>query len=179
MNYYDTHQLKARGWTATMIARLLPRHDSTRENNLRVGRSRSYVAAPVKRYLVARVEEAETTEEFLIAQAAAVKAREAGRKGLTSRAERTAMVTDAYVAAFPVTLWDAPEEAATWDWHRLWTYYQRQLMLWENDHDGPLWDLVPKARQHARLLVEEKLRALFREAYPEKLRQPEPEDILP
>lgn len=179
MDYYDTHQIKERGWTATMIARLLPRHDSSRENHLRVGRSRSYVAAPVKLYLVARVEEVEATEDFLIAQAAAIKAREAGLKGKGKAAQRTAMVTAAYVNSFVLEQWDEPEEAGTWDWHRLWTYYQRQLMLWENDHDGPLWDLTPKARQYARQLVHEKLRELFRERYPEQLRQPQPEDILP
>jgi hypothetical protein len=59
--YLTTHALKERGWTATMIAALLPQHDAART---------AYVRLPgkalVKLYLRTRVEEIELSEEFLI-----------------------------------------------------------------------------------------------------------------
>ncbi|MGI4736213.1 MAG: hypothetical protein ACRYG7_13635 [Janthinobacterium lividum] len=68
--YLTTHALKERGWTATMIAALLPQHDAART---------AYVRLPgkalVKLYLRTRVEEIELSEEFLIYQEKAAKAK--------------------------------------------------------------------------------------------------------
>ena len=68
--YWTTHALKERGWTATMIAALLPRPDASRA---------AYVQLPgnalVKLYLRTRVEEVELSEEFLIEQERATRAK--------------------------------------------------------------------------------------------------------
>lgn len=68
--YFTTHALKERGWTATMIATLLPHHDAARTSYVRLPGN-----ALVKLYLRTRVEEVELSEEFLIEQERVTKAK--------------------------------------------------------------------------------------------------------
>ncbi|RZJ92394.1 MAG: hypothetical protein EOO60_07130, partial [Hymenobacter sp.] len=68
--YLTTYDLKERGWTATMIAELLPQHDASRAAYIRMPGN-----APVKLYLRTRVEEVELSDEFLIGQEKALKAK--------------------------------------------------------------------------------------------------------
>ena len=68
--YLTTHALKERGWTATMITALLPRPDAERTAYVRLPGN-----ALVKLYLRTRVEEVDLSEEFLIEQERASKAK--------------------------------------------------------------------------------------------------------
>lgn len=94
----STHDLKGRGWTPALIRDFLGPHDATRPNLMRFGRRRNL--APVKLYLAERVNEAESSEEFLVAQGRAMEARErAERAGKTRRANRARQV-EAFVSSW-------------------------------------------------------------------------------
>ncbi len=84
--FLATQDLKDRGWTARLIRDFLGEHDSERPNGLKMGRRR---LPPVKLYRDERAAEAEREEDFLVAQAQAMDARErAERAGRTRRANR-------------------------------------------------------------------------------------------
>ena len=84
--FLATQDLKERGWTARLIREFLGEHDSVRPNGLKMGRRK---LPPVKLYREDRAAEAEREEEFLVAQAKAMDARErAERAGRTRRANR-------------------------------------------------------------------------------------------
>ena len=94
----STHELKQRGWTPALIRDFLGRHDATRPNQMRLGSRRRL--PPVKLYLQDRVDEVESTEEFLVAQGRAMEARDrAERATLTRQANRAAQV-NAFVDAW-------------------------------------------------------------------------------
>lgn len=57
-NYYSVSELKQRGWTTTMINRLMPTHNAERVN------PKYRCAAPMKFYSVKRVNRIEQTDEF-------------------------------------------------------------------------------------------------------------------
>ena len=57
--YLTTHHLKERGWTATLIAALLPAPDAARAAYVRLPGN-----ALVKLYLRARVEEVEQSDDW-------------------------------------------------------------------------------------------------------------------
>jgi hypothetical protein len=97
--YLTTHALKERGWTATMIAALLPHHDAART---------AYVQLPgkalVKLYLRTRVEEVELSEEFLIEQERAMKAK--ARRGSAARtAQHQALLKQCVQRFRPKYVW--------------------------------------------------------------------------
>jgi hypothetical protein len=138
----STHELKERGWTAGMIAKLLPKHDSTRANQLEVGRSRKLLPSPVKLYQLARVEEVETTEDFLIAQAAGNKGKASAQKGVDTRTEKLR----AYVAGYTPQLLGAADALAG---HELWTYHLRELTQYEHDHTEQWLQLSGPMRRQA------------------------------
>ncbi len=71
--YLTMYQLKERGWTATMIATLLPAHNAWRAAYIRVPSN-----APL--HLRARIEEVELSDEFLIAQEKSRKPRLGGAR---------------------------------------------------------------------------------------------------
>ena len=84
--FLATQDLKDRGWTARLIREFLGEHDSVRPNGMKMGRRK---LPPVKLYREDRAAEAEREEEFLVAQAKAMDARErAERAGRTRRANR-------------------------------------------------------------------------------------------
>ena len=84
--FLATQDLKDRGWTARLIREFLGEHDSVRPNGLKMGCRK---LQPVKLYREDRAAEAEREEDFLVAQAKAMDARErAERAGRTRRANR-------------------------------------------------------------------------------------------
>lgn len=158
----STHELKERGWTAGMIAKLLPTHDSTRANQREVGRTRKLLAAPVKLYQRARVEEVETTEEFLIAEAAAQKDKARARKGVATRTEHLR----AYVAGYVPQLLGAADALTG---HALWQFHLRELTQYEHAHTDEWMKLPgPLRRQGSNELYNihrDAFRAKFGEKY--------------
>ena len=98
--FLATQDLKERGWTARLIRDFLGEHDSVRPNGLKMGRRK---LPPVKLYREDRAAEAEREEDFLVAQAKAMDARErAERAGRTRRANRErllAALADAWMPA--------------------------------------------------------------------------------
>lgn len=87
--YYTTFQVKERGWNPTMIQELMPRADAARASWGNQGGS----GATVKLYLKERVEELETTEDYLIVE-------EKTRKRTEKRLHQQQAVIDIYVAQF-------------------------------------------------------------------------------
>jgi hypothetical protein len=97
--YLTTHALKEHGWTATMIATLLPRHDAARTAYVRLPGN-----ALVKLYLRTRVEEVELSEEFLIEQERASKAK--ARRGSAARtAQHQALLKQCVQRFRPTYVW--------------------------------------------------------------------------
>lgn len=98
-DYYTTHEVKARGWSGTMISKLMPRANAARKPWPRPGVIHR-ADALVYLYLRERVEEEETTEDFLITGAAADKARtRCAGNGATRAANNEARIAE-YVGAF-------------------------------------------------------------------------------
>ncbi|GEM49647.1 hypothetical protein [Deinococcus cellulosilyticus] len=77
-----THDLKERGWTSSMIRKLLPEHDDSRENLL----DRKY--GEVKLYLESRVLDAESTAVFAELLEGAIGAQERGSKARQTRLQK-------------------------------------------------------------------------------------------
>ena len=153
--YLTTHALKERGWTATMIAALLPHHDAART---------AYVRLPgqalVKLYLRTRVEEVELSEEFLIYQEKAVKAKV--RRGSAARTAQHQALLKRCVQGFrPTFTW--PERwCQRSDWQLslvdVRTFYER----WE----PKFTDMGHTARQRVLDALHEKNRRLFSKRFP-------------
>lgn len=153
--YLTTHALKERGWTATMIAALLPSHDAART---------AYVRLPgqalVKLYLRTRVEEVELSEEFLICQEKATKAKE--RRGSAARTAQHQALLKRCVQGFrPTFRW--PERwCQRSDWQLslvdVRTFYER----WE----PKFTDMGHTARQRVLDALHEKNRHLFSKRFP-------------
>jgi hypothetical protein len=97
--YLTTHALQEQGWTATMIATLLPHHDAARTSYVRLPGN-----ALVKLYLRTRVEEVELSEEVLIEQERATKAR--ARRGSAARTAQHQALFKQWVQRFrPRYVW--------------------------------------------------------------------------
>jgi len=98
--FLTTQDLKDRGWTARLIRDFLGQHDGERPNGLKMGRKR---LPPVKLYRDERAEEVEREEDFLVAQARAMDARErAERAGRTRKANRERLLSAQVEAWRPV-----------------------------------------------------------------------------
>jgi hypothetical protein len=148
--YLTTHALKERGWTATMIAALLPSHDAART---------AYVQLPgqalVKLYLRTRVEEVELSEEFLIYQEKAAKAKV--RRGSAARTAQHQALLKRCVQGFrPAYTW--PE---CWCQRSDW-----QLSLVDVRTFYERWDMGHMARQRVLDALHEKNRRLFSKRFP-------------
>jgi hypothetical protein len=154
--YLTTHVLKERGWTATMIAALLPTHDAWRAAYVRLPGN-----APVKLYLRARVEEVELSEEFLVAQEKTTKAK--ARRGSAARtAQQQALLTRCVQKFRPTYTW--PERwCQRSDWQLslvdVQTFYER----WA----PKLTELSHAARQRVLDALHEKNRRLFSKRFPD------------
>jgi hypothetical protein len=153
--YLTTHALKERGWTATMIATLLPHHDAARTSYVRLPGN-----ALVKLYLRTRVEEVELSEEFLIEQERATKAR--ARRGSAARtAQHQALLKQCVQRFRPRYVW--PERwCQRSDWQLslvdVQTFYERWAPKFT--------EMSHAARQRVLDALHGKNRRLFSQRFP-------------
>lgn len=89
--YYSTFDLKSRGWTVTMIAKLLPEHDAEKENHMQYQShsGKRNIAHPVKLYEQDRVKLLEDTEAFFECYERAQRALQRGRNAARRCAPRS------------------------------------------------------------------------------------------
>jgi hypothetical protein len=153
--YLTTHALKERGWTATMIATLLPTHDAWRTAYVRVPGN-----ASVKLYLRTRVEEVELSEEFLIAQEKATKAK--ARRGSAARtAQQQALLTRCVHKFRPTYTW--PER---WCQRSDWQLSLMDVRAFYDRWAPKFTDMSHAARQRVLDALHEKNRRLFSKRFP-------------
>lgn len=163
--YYETHDLKQRGWTEAMIKNLLGRPDATRESELRVGWSRRRAGGEVKRYRRARVEEIEASEDFELAQQKAADRRPSSEKAQATRRARETATIEAFLAKYPEQL-TAPTDGIERTNKQRWDYHQWELTKWEGAHDAPLYQLPPHVASQARLRLYCKHHDAYHRTYP-------------
>jgi hypothetical protein len=153
--YLTTHELKERGWTATMIARVLPCHDASRLAYVRLPGN-----AHVKLYLRTRVEEAELSDDFLIAQEKANKAK--ARRGSAARTIQNQALLKRCVQSF----------RPTYNWPKRWCQRSDwQLSLLDVRAFYDRWepkftDIGHAARQRVLDALHEKNRRIFTKRFP-------------
>ena len=153
--YLTTHALKERGWTATLIAALLPYHDASRAAYIRMPGN-----ASVKLYLRTRVEEIEVSDDFLIGQQKAIKAK--ARRGSAARTAQHQVLLKRCVQGFrPTYTW--PERwCQRSDWQLslidVHTFYER----WA----PKLTEMGHTARQRVLTALHEKNQRLFSRRFP-------------
>jgi hypothetical protein len=153
--YLTTHALKERGWTATMIAALLPTHDAWRAAYVRLPGN-----APVKLYLRTRVEEVEFSEEFLIAQERATQAK--ARRGSAARtAQHQALLKQCVQRFRPTYVW--PER---WCQRSDWQLSLVDVQAFYERWAPKLTELSHAARQRVIDALHEKNRRLFSKRFP-------------
>lgn len=153
--YLTTHALKERGWTATMIAALLPRHDAERTSYVRLPGN-----ALVKLYLRTRVEEVELSEEFLIEQEKASKAK--ARRGSAARtAQHQALLKQCVQRFRPSYVW--PER---WCQRSDWQLSLVDVRIFYDRWEPKFTDMGPTARQRVLDALHEKNRRLFGKRFP-------------
>ncbi|MFD2717115.1 hypothetical protein ACFST9_00210 [Hymenobacter monticola] len=154
--YLTTYQLKERGWTATMIAALLPVPDAARA---------AYVWVPgnalVKLYLRARVEEVEQSDDFLMGQEKATKAK--ARRGSAARTAQHHVLLKRCVQHFrPSYMW--PER---WCQRSDWQLSLVDVQAFYDRWEPKFTDLSHAARQRVLDALHEKNRRLFSKRFPE------------
>jgi hypothetical protein len=153
--YLTTHALKERGWTATMIATLLPRHDAERTAYVRLPGN-----ALVKLYLRTRVEEVELSEEFLIEQERASKAK--ARRGSAARtAQHQALLKQCVQRFRPTYVW--PER---WCQRSDWQLSLLDVRTFYDRWEPKFTDMGRTARQRLLDALHEKNRRLFGKRFP-------------
>lgn len=153
--YLTTHDLKERGWTVTMIAELLSQHDASRAAYIRMPGN-----APVKLYLRARVEEAEGSEEFLIGQERATKAK--ARRGSAARtAQHEALLKKCVQGFRPTYAW--PER---WCQRSDWQLSLVDVQLFYERWAPKFTEMGHTARQRVLDALHEKNRRLFSKRFP-------------
>ncbi|MFC5601349.1 hypothetical protein [Deinococcus cellulosilyticus] len=132
--YFTTHDLKTRGWTLTMIQKLLPDHDAEKENYMRYqGRYGSrQIQHPVKLYDQDRIKQLEDSEDFFVLYEKAQKALLRGAKRretvLEQKRQLIEMTLDSY----------HPEIHIELGWHLNLRQYKETLrsclLLWQQAH---------------------------------------------
>jgi len=148
--YLTTHALKERGWTVTMITALLPQHDAARTAYVRLPGS-----ALVKLYLRTRVEEVELSEEFLIYQEKAAKAKV--RRGSAARTAQHQVLLKQCVQHFrPTYTW--PER---WCQRSDWQLSLVDVQAFYERWAPKFTDMGHTARQRVLDALHEKNRRLF------------------
>lgn len=153
--YLTTHALKERGWTATMIAALLPHHDAARTAHIRLPGN-----ALVKLYLRTRVEEVELSEAFLIEQERAAKAK--ARRGSAARtAQQQALLKQCVLRFRPSYRW--PER---WCQRSDWQLSLVDVQAFYERWASKFADLSHAARQRVLDALHEKNRRLFSKRFP-------------
>jgi len=153
--YLTTHALKERGWTAAMIAALLPRHDAARTAYVRLPGN-----ALVKLYLRTRVEEVELSEEFLIEQERAIKAK--ARRGSAARtAQHQALLKQCLQRFRPSYRW--PER---WCQRSDWQLSLVDVQAFYDRWAPKFTEMSHAARQRVLDALHEKNRRLFSKHFP-------------
>lgn len=153
--YLTTHALKERGWTATMIAALLPRHDAARTSYVRLPGN-----ALVKLYLRTRVEEVELSEEFLIEQERATKAK--ARRGSAARtAQHQALLKQCVQSFRPTYRW--PER---WCQRSDWQLSLVDVQAFYDRWTPKFTEMSYAARQRVLDALHEKNQRLFSKRFP-------------
>jgi len=160
--YLATHDLKQRGWTAALIRDFLGRHDATRPNRMRLGSRRRL--PPVKLYLTERVDEAERAEEFLVAQARAMEARDRAERALETRRANIEAQVDAFVRAWTPSITPKPVRRGA---HRkAFAAHEDELRAAEARLSAALPGLPKRALRDAAERLAEKYVQALRSAYP-------------
>ncbi|MCC3155567.1 hypothetical protein [Hymenobacter sp. BT770] len=153
--YLTTHDLKERGWTATMIAALLPAPDASRTAYIRLPGN-----APVKLYLRARVEEVEQSDDFLIAQHKATKAK--ARRGSAARtAQHQALLKRCVLRFRPTYRW-----SERWCQRSDWQLSLVDVRAFYDRWEPQFADMSHAARQRVLEALHEKNRRLFSKRFP-------------
>lgn len=153
--YLTTHALKERGWTATMIATLLPHHDAARTSYVRLPGN-----ALVKLYLRTRVEEVELSEEFLIEQERATKAK--ARRGSAARTAQQQALLKRCVQGFrPTYTW-----SERWCQRSDWQLSLVDVRAFYDRWEPKFADMGHTARQRVLDALHEKNRRLFSKRFP-------------
>lgn len=153
--YLSTHELKERGWTATMIAQLLPHHDASRMAYVRLPGS-----AHVKLYLRVRVEEVELSDDFLIMQERANQAKV--RRGSAARTAQHQVLLKRCVQGFrPTYSW--PER---WCQRSDWQLSLVDVLTFYDRWEPKLADMSRAARQRVLDALHEKNRRAFSKRFP-------------
>lgn len=153
--YLTTYQLKERGWTATMIAQLLPRHDASRAAYIRLPGN-----AAVKLYLRARVEEVEVSDDFLLAQEKAANAQT--RRGSAARtAQHHALLKQCVQRFRPTYTW--PER---WCQRSDWQLSLVDVRAFYDRWAPKFTAMSHAARQRVLAALHEKNRRLFGKRFP-------------
>jgi hypothetical protein len=153
--YLTTYDLKERGWTATMIAELLPQHDASRAAYIRMPGN-----APVKLYLRARVEEVELSDEFLIGQEKATKAKT--RRGSAARTAQHQALLKRCVQGFrPTYMW--PER---WCQRSDWQLSLVDVQAFYDRWEPKFTEMGHTARQRVLDALHEKNQRLFSKRFP-------------
>jgi hypothetical protein len=153
--YLTTHALKERGWTASMIATLLPRPDAERTAYVRLPGN-----ALVKLYLRTRVEEVELSEEFLIEQERATKAK--ARRGSAARtAQHQALLKQCVQRFRPTYRW--PER---WCQRSDWQLSLVDVQAFYERWAPKFMEMGHTARQRVLDALHEKNQRLFSKRFP-------------
>lgn len=160
--YLTTYDLKERGWTATMIAELLPQHDAARAAYIRLPGN-----APIKLYLRARVEEFELSDEFLIGQEKATKAKL--RRGSAARTAQHQALLKRCVQGFrPTYIW--PER---WCQRSDWQLSLVDVRAFYDRWEPKFTEMGHTARQRVLDALHEKNRRLFGKRFPGVAAEPQ------
>ncbi|GGJ25307.1 hypothetical protein [Deinococcus roseus] len=162
-----TFELKQRGWTASMIQKLLPEHDDSRENrwNRKYGR--------VKLYRESRVQDAETTGAYAELLEKAIEASERAEKARQTRTRNRERKLRNFIEDFqPVLVPLTPQEQ-----EKLSSSLARRFkQLWERHeavltaHLGGIQTLgktTRKERKKLQAALQEKYLEALQKAYPE------------
>ncbi|GEM46902.1 hypothetical protein [Deinococcus cellulosilyticus] len=153
--YFTTFDLKQRGWTATMIKKLLPEHDAEKENFMRIPTraGRRKIQHPVKLYEQERIKYLEDTEEFYVLYEKAQKALARGEKRRETVLEQKRQKVEADVDAYQ------PKIDLAESWHvNLRRHRDRVASLRENWEEARIpEDIMDEATS--------RLKEEFRDAY--------------
>ncbi|GEM47555.1 hypothetical protein [Deinococcus cellulosilyticus] len=166
-----TFDLKQRGWTASMIQKLLPQHDDTRENRLNKKYGR------VKLYRESRVQDAESTGAYAELLDKAIEASERAEKARQTRARKRERQIREFLEDFDpviVPISQTEQEALSASMTR------RLKQLWET-HEMILSQQLSRMQVLGKMTREErkKVTAALKERYLEALQEAYPDLKVP
>lgn len=171
-----TFDLKQRGWTASMIQKLLPEHDDTRENRL----NRKY--GRVKLYRESRVQDAESTGAYAELLDKAIEASERAEKARQTRARKRERLIRGFLEDFEPTIVPlSPQEqenlssSSTRRLKQIWEAHEMVLSQ-ELSRMQVLGKMTREERKKVTSALKERYLEALQEAYPD-LKGPEAEPV--